>query len=285
MPRLPFAAVVPAIGLLCCGLACQCPPHPAAGPDLEWAGTYGPPDDDAKGVGYLELETFRTTGRPPEELELSFSRLAWPEQAAGECRFSGRLSTVLEAPCQPRSEEDAARCPRALRLTRVSGGFEVLLVGAGWQAACDRPGSARPRVGKLLRVDPFEALVEPVVESARHSDLGSAGGNVLFLALGEDPDAAVRGLAKLVREELRAQHVDPSLLRLTTASELVERTYGALLGRCGFRLPTARYASGPAGECTLDDARAAAAVTARDFREASEALQREIDRQFPVDGG
>jgi hypothetical protein len=168
-----------------------------------------------------------------------------------------------------------------VRLTRFDGGFEAALVGAGWDAPCALDRARGPRSGKLFRVDPFEALVEPYVESTRHSDLGSAGGNVLFLALGEDPPATVRALAKLVSDALRERRVDPSILRHTTASELVAQAEGALLARCKFRLPIARYAAGAAGTCTLDDARDVAAATAREFKEARDALQQQIDFAFP----
>lgn len=248
--------------------------------DTEWAGTWGPAAERSTAVGYLELETFRTTGQPPSEFQLLFSQIDWPKEGSADCRAEGPLSTVLEVSCAPRPGADPTACERRMRLARTVTGFDVALSGAGWAPPC--AAEARPLSGKLLRVDPFEAMVEPYLDDARHSDLGSAGGNVFFVVLGEDPPAAVRGLARSAREALEARGVQTKHMRQTTAAELVASVEVQLLRTCG-HMPAAT--GKPSKKCTVEQGKAAADDVAADYQRARQQVQRDIDGAFPADGG
>lgn len=251
--------------------------------DTDWAGTWGPATERSTAVGYLELETFRTTGQPPSEFQLLFSQRDWPEESLADCHAEGPLAAVLEVTCSPRPGADEAACPRRIRLVRTASGFDAELLGPGWAPPC--AAEERPRSGKLLRVDPFEAMVQPFIDDARHSDLGSAGGRIFYVALGDDPPAAVRGLARSVQQALQDRGVQTKHMRQTTAAALVSSTAVKLLTICGF-MPAARQPADVKGrKCTMEQGKAAADDVAADYQAVQQQLQRDIDGAFPADGG
>lgn len=256
--------------------------RPPASVDTDWAGTWSPTTERSTAVGYLELETFRTTGQPPSEFQLLFSRRDWPEESLADCRAEGSLTDVLEVTCTPRAGEDEAACPRRIRLVRTVSGFDTELLGAGWAPPCT--AEERPRSGKLLRVDPFEALVVPFIDDARRSDLGSAGGQIFYVALGDDPPAAVRGLARSVQQALQERGVQTKHLRQTTAAALVSSTEAKLLTTCGF-MPAARTADEKGRKCTMEQGKAAADDVVVDYLATQQQVQRDIDSAFPADAG
>jgi len=260
-----------------------------ASPDGDWGGAFASSTSDA----FADIETFRTTGEPATEFSLHLSQFGPPSASQFDCAVEGIIAPRVEAMCVSARGPDP-KCPRALHLARIDGGFEVALSGAGWtDLACTyrAPGSLS---FKLARVDPFEAFIEPYVAETARSDIGSAGGNIFFIVLGSDPPEAVRSLAQLAKKELAARGIDPSKVTTTVAAAVVGETHVRLTSQCRGWLPFAKpfppeqqdggpdeLAEATEGSCTMADAAAATALAAAALKERRDFVQKAVDDEFP----
>ena len=91
----------------------------------------------------------------------------------------------------------------------------------------------RRATARTLKTWPLDAAVERFLDEARHSDLGSSGGNVMFAVLGDEPEHAASMIARLAHNQLVASHVDPGALSRDRAMCLLSGAQMLFMMECG----------------------------------------------------